>query len=357
MVRDIFIHLGDMKTGSTALQSVLRFGEYELPGVSICYPGKNLHHNNLATPIRTNANPDLIASRMRAIGDELRQSDADIGVVSAEFFEFVPAERLQGLIAEFWPDMQDKIRLVAYVRPHVEKLLALYSTHMRFGSRVKGPQTEFERASKGKVLDYCARFEAWRECFGDRFILRPFIRSELHNQDVVQDFFHVMTGETVRLTGEPIANASLKVGQIALLRHYLEPFHAEKDRPQAKIDSCASLCRLVARRLEYAGLGKETPKLTFPEPAFDRFVKRYQDDARALDAAFFENQVMENALLQAPGKYVGPRQSLEARSYFSKETLDGFGLLAELQQRLTDEDPEHMQRSTLKLLHRDWGTE
>lgn len=358
MTKEIIIHLGDMKTGSTALQSVLRFGDYNWSGGSICYPGKHLHHNYLAGAVRSGKSPDLIAKRMEAIGEELRASDADFGVVSAELFEFVPAERMQELIQTYWPDLADRIRFVAYVRPHAPKLLALYSTHMRFGSKVKGPQTECVNTSKTAVLDYAPRFNAWRACFGDRFSLRLFDRAHLHNGDVVQDFFHFMNpGAEVELTGEPIANASLTVAQIALLRLFLKPFHDTPDRSPQQREACATLCRFVARKIEQAGLGKDSGRVHIPNAIISTFIDRYHEDARALDAAFFEGNPMEQALLDARKKYAGPRQSLEASDYFSSDTLTSFAILGQVMCASVNTGSEHVKELALKLLHEDWGTQ
>ncbi|NVO24957.1 hypothetical protein [Donghicola mangrovi] len=344
MVKQLIFHLGDTKTGSTSIQSVLRAKGYELAGKTIFYPttGKNLNHNTASQTLYKEAVFDQRANRFGALEQKLSQSDADYGIVSAEFFQYADPADLKKTIEQFMPNHAGNVRLIAYVRPHAEKFLSSFSTQMRVGARQTTPLALFEKYTELDTLDYAPRFKKWRDVFGDAFTLRLFSREHLHRQDVLQDFFQFVTGaDKTKITWTPYNNPSLKVGQIALLRYLIEPL-AGTEKQGNKRHLRGELSRILARNIEESKVGTDTPRVTMSRKLMARFVKRYETDAIAMDEAFFTGNPMTKALQNAKTKLAAPPQSLRVEDYFSEAELRSFALMSNVLCTMADADPAKM---------------
>jgi len=117
------------------------------------------------------------------------------------------------------PGLKSRIRLIAYVRPHAERLLAGFAERTKLGT-FGGTLEELHLAfSETGILDYARRFRKWREVFGDAFTLRPMIARELTNNDVVHDFLNfVAQGGEFSISGSTRVNESLSLEDLAVLR-------------------------------------------------------------------------------------------------------------------------------------------
>ncbi len=77
----------------------------------------------------------------------------------------------------------------------------------------------FERSREAGEFFYLPRFSAWREAFGDRFLLRPMIRPELYRGSVVDDFVrHTFATEDFSITASNQANESLDMVDLMRLK-------------------------------------------------------------------------------------------------------------------------------------------
>ncbi|MEQ3669455.1 hypothetical protein [Pseudophaeobacter sp.] len=335
MIKELIVHLGDTKTGSTSIQRALVQKAYELPGTRICYPTSNNHIAMAKTLTRKHRLAER-GKRFTRINTALQQSDADYGIVSAEHFQFVDPEVFAGAIAEFWPGFEDRLRLVAYVRPHADKLLSSFSERVKLG-HVKGSFEAFvDGMSDNRGVDYMPRFEKWRAVFGDRFTLRPFVRRELHREDAVADFFRVVLGREDFKVSEGIsANTSLTVPQLALLREVHSVFNkrmkgqGRKNTPHIT-EARAALGRITSEQIREAGLGNTGQKFKIPARLADRIQTRYRADADALDRAFFSGTPMIDALDTIETMTTTKKQNLNSRDYFSADVVSSIQVLAEV---------------------------
>lgn len=341
MIKELIVHLGDTKTGSTALQSVLRAGRFKLPGQqTLLYPGSSLNQNDLAQCLSRRKQAGKIAKRYGTLAERLRKSNADYAVVSAEHFQSADPESLQKAIAGHLPEFEGQVRLIAYVRPHAEKLLSSFSEQVKLGSDPGSLEEHFDHTARQARLDYTPRFQAWRDVFGDRFALRPFVRSQLHKQDISEDFFRWLTGgEEAEVTPAPAVNESLTVGQIALMRCFGAAL-VMKGRRGGMGSGRAGCCRAMAQAMRSAGLGRDSGRLHLPDGLVDRIVARYSADAAALDAAFFRGTPMTDALTRMPERLTGPAQPLDADSYFPAEAVAAVRGQAALLSSLAKHNPK-----------------
>ncbi|MFN7177900.1 MAG: hypothetical protein ACK4MX_13620, partial [Thermaurantiacus sp.] len=153
------------------------------------------------------------------IARALARSEAEAGILSAEEFEAVPPAVLRARIARHFPDLMDRLRIVAYVRPHAERLVASHVELVKVGRFLGTLEEYFERTLENRRFIYTPRFEAWRDAFGDDFVLRPMVPGALDGDDVVTDFLgRALPGRALDLAAQPRPNPTRPVGDVAVLR-------------------------------------------------------------------------------------------------------------------------------------------
>lgn len=331
MVERLVLHIGDHKTGTTALQLALAEGRVESHGPRFFYEAK-LNHNALATPLGRRKDLDLARRRFRRTAKRYAASDAEVGILSAEDFEGVPPELVQRLLARHFPDLIETVQIVAYVRPHAERFVSSYAEVIKVG-RFAGTMAEFHtRTLKNRRFFYHARFEAWRATFGECFTLRPMIRDRLRGGDAIDDFMGVaLGGAAVTVTPGAHVNPSAPMGDLALLR----ALHASSDNVPDALSH--ALGWRLADHLGAGGLG--------PKPAFDRalaedLVQTYTDDAAAMDAAFFEDTPLSDTLAAAPDRAALETPPIAAEAYYEADMLRLIEALAQLTAELRAAAPE-----------------
>ena len=347
MINELIIHLGDTKTGSTSIQKALVRNICQAPGKTIIYPTKN-NHIGLAKTLDQKRRFNERAGRFNRLNSAFQESDADYGIVSAEHFQFVDPQTVHHAIETYWPDLTDRLRLVAYVRPHGDKMLSAFSEHVKLGSKLQSVETIFEKMSKLGWLDYTKRFEKWRDIFGDRFELRPFVREQLYQGDVVSDFFRfVLKTDDFELTGAVSANASLTISQLSLLRemhkHLSKKLRSPRGPKFREAESSAG--RVVAEYIQANGLGKESDKLRMPSSLVDRFTEKFAADAEALDAAFFDGSPMSDALEKIHLKATDAVQSLDAGDHFSPDVISTVHVFADVLADLLGTNPDQFKQA------------
>lgn len=338
MVKEILFHLGDCKTGTTAIQSVLAGGKIE-SDLSICFPTR-FNHIPLARTLSVPSEKNMEGRLFKRLRQAFKNSDADIGVVSAEHFEFVKPEEIRRAIDTHLGGYADEIRLVAYVRPHAERLVSTFSERTKKGVFQNSLEKMHDRLLEDGILFYAPRFKRMRELFGDQFILRPFIRDDLRDGDVVSDFFDLLfRGEKFNLTGETQVNESLSVQDIAMMRHLHRRVDAYTEPGVDRTKEKHSLGWYFAEILAEMPV-EEAMKPRLHVSLAEKIVETYAEDAAELDAEFFEGTPISDALASAPLKAIPEEQSYDVETYFSKSELRQIEAWAKLTTRVIDSAPE-----------------
>jgi hypothetical protein len=340
MVDEIVFHLGDCKTGTTSVQTVLARGAWTLGGQAgsgIAYPAR-VNHIPLAKTLSVPAEAAHEAERFGAVREAFEQSDAAHGIISAEHFEFVDPEAVARAIDRHFGAWQGRIRLVAYVRPHADRLVSTFAERSKKGLFMQPLAAMHNRLVDDRLLFYTPRFEKWRALFGEAFTLRPFLRDRLWQGDVVQDFFHyVLGGDGFEITRPTDQNESLSVEDIAMMR----AIHTRIRKRHPELRATQQSLGWYLSDL----LGK-TPHPEGTKPRLhrvlaDQVVATYAEDAAALDAAFFDGTPMSDALARAPEKAIEAPQSFDAETYFSASEQRLFTVWARLFARMMAADPDH----------------
>lgn len=307
----LIVHIGDPKTGSTSIQRALFDGTWSATGRSIAYPDM-LNALPLAKALTKGAPSDR-ASQFGKAADWLAQQSADIAVISSEHFAPVPPAVLKAAIQEFFPDYAASVQVIAYVRPHISRMLSSYTQRVK----ARGLQQDFDSFCRSAVekqrFHYTPRFLAWQAEFGTSFILRPMVRANLYRGDVVADFLrHTLGSEDFTLAGAVEANVAPTLDHLACLRQVHAAIKAAGIGDEVRF-TCG---KYLADRL--ASTSPDGPRLRLPRALLAELQQAYAEDAAQLDGLFFEGSPMSETLKAAADGATDDPQSLDPDQRFGQ---------------------------------------
>lgn len=328
--KTLIFHIGDHKTGTTSIQYTFARKLVTLEGEKICYPARLAHNHLLGAakslegsgPARRKA-----VQQFEKLAARIRKSRADCVLISAESLESLPPEQLRSIIGTYFRDCADDIRVIAYMRPHAARVLSSYATQTKSGLFTGSGPAEFHRSQleKGRLLCH-PRFTAWRTAFGEAFILRPFIRQQLHRGDVVHDLVrHGFGRKRFSVASGPAANESLALDDLMRLKFL-----------QGRLQHLPQKLR-HALGWEFMRIASVLPPPeTCVRPALHQSLARkiqadYLEDARTMDRDFFDGApLMEQELAKSVHNALPEPQNTDPGSYFPAGTQRGLAALSEL---------------------------
>lgn len=352
MIQELVFHLGDCKTGSTSIQYALANKSWQGEGLSVEYPTV-VNHIPLAKSLTKPGEAKFQARRFGFVKRKFGSSTATHGVISAEHFEFTDPVVLRDAIHKHLPEFADRIRLIAYVRPHAERLVSTHSERVKIGVFHQPVQKLHHQLQKGGLLFYAPRFRMWRDVFGDQFTLRLMLRDNLHKGDVVEDFFnYLFEGADYCLKGEIEANRSLSLEDLAMLREvHLRIQHSVPQLTHPPKVLGRNLARLFA---SHAPGGETKPRLH--RALAEDVIRVYQMDAAEMDKEFFKGTPMSAALKNTLFDAGEKPQSLDVKTYSSEQEIGRLHAFTDLLVRLMQADPRFFTWATREPRHRSHQT-
>ncbi len=294
MAERLIVHIGDYKTGSTALQSVLASREVRINGERILYPGGSRDHIWLANSLMAPQQRKPVLKRIDKLARKIVESDAAIAILSAEHFATLGPMRLKAWLDATMTDQS--VEVIGYARPHAEYVLSSYAERVKLGIIPPDFEAYVEKLISRNRLLLVKRYRVWRKVFGDRFTLRPMVRSALTDGDIVADFLTV-TGRGAAFEAPPptLSNASLGLEDL----HFLA-------RAQEVLADSSQLIESQKRRygnkIQRALLDdppKIATRLLFRPNQLERLRTAFAKDAAKLDATYFEGTPMSDAMAAA----------------------------------------------------------
>ncbi|MEY8831166.1 hypothetical protein AB9K34_22560 [Sedimentitalea sp. XS_ASV28] len=334
MTQQLYLHIGDCKTGSTTIQTTLAGSGLATPGTALLYP-RPMQHGMLARTLTTHKH--LLDKRWGAIGRSFASAEWDVGVISTELFEFSSPNRVAAALRQHIPDHAESLRVIAYVRPHTSRFLSQFAENLKNGHTTGDMQEFATRMDRLGRLDYVARLQKWRDVFGDRLIVRPFTRDRLARGDVRHDFLGlILEGRAYELGDITDANASLSLADLALMRLLQRRF---AERLGAEHPSAIPFGKQFGRLLHATPSLRPFERLRLSRSLCDWFITRYRDDAEQMDSQWIGAPCFVPALLAAADDTVPQAQSLQAEDHFDGETLRLMTCWADLILRQMQDDP------------------
>lgn len=316
MAKSLVIHIGDPKTGTTSIQEVLLRRLFDTPTVTVDYPDQ-LNHFPLANALIDPKQASTREARFGKVAAWLDASPADFAILSAEQFFRVDPRKLQDTLEELVPDHAATARVIGYVRPHASRFVSAFIQRTRSGLYMEDMNSFFEVTKNEKLLRYTPRFEAWRAVFGDRFTLRPMIRQEMLNGDVVSDFLNTaLNGAPFTLKDYKEINSSLPLQYLAGMREVQRVLKRNKIAPGTRNLVGDQIGRTLVERGAPAGT-----KVQLTTELYDKIRDFYASDAADLDAAFFSKPLMTQAMEEARSATVEVDPPSKAGAYYDKDAI------------------------------------
>ena len=264
------LHIGQPKTGSTALQACLKASKAELAAAGVLYPDNppgcrfNNHRLLIAgytsfarLPRHIRRVPDYTAANMPAayaafrdhLAAEVAAAAPEVVILSSESLFRTPSRRARAVLPAALPPGSTAVDVAAYVRRPSEQYLSNLQQRLRNSWRI-GPLW---------VPPMAGILAGYADLFG-RDAVRPrlFAREALKDGDIVADFLAAWLPEAGLEAGALARgvndNPSVSAESMDLLRRYRLAFHAKADNVIAP-DS-VQLVRALRRLEPEVGAGR-----------------------------------------------------------------------------------------------------
>lgn len=198
--KEIILHIGRAKSGTSALQTYLTHHRAELAARGICYPQAGCNgaaaHHDIALACRNAApgSPELEAMRAAL---EVEIAPYDTVIVSSEAFQNVrkpenlrfffrrPQRSFLGRILPSYAVGAYRLSVLCYMREFLEFASSSYTQKVHANGYVDTLEGYCRTHFRRPLLDLV---ELWRD-FADEAAFVYYDRSRLINQDIVEDFF------------------------------------------------------------------------------------------------------------------------------------------------------------------------
>lgn len=186
--KDLFLHIGWPKTGTTALQSFCHANRASLAAQGLAY--YTTRGESAGSIARAIAKAEPMAPHRARLLDWAARQDAPSVLISSEGFAGTDLAALSDFLApEYWR----RITVIAYLRPQDEYLESWYKQVIKWGNKVPLQTYLGAQNPVWRLADYdsqLARWQDWCAALPDaRLQAAIFDRQALAGRDIGTDFF------------------------------------------------------------------------------------------------------------------------------------------------------------------------
>lgn len=203
--KKLYLHLGTYKTATTFLQQVL-WQSFKNPRGAIYYPKRGLHgnaHHYLATdnfPAWNNGGSRAeYENTWKRFLKDIHCSKADSIIFSSEMLCSISMDQIcyiRKMLANY------PLRAIIYLRRQDQYISSLAAQLVKACNGNPQFYTCIDKAirhvSVSKSFDYEIMCDQWAHVIGrDNLIVRPFEKTQLHEGDILKDFFYYLLNKPV----------------------------------------------------------------------------------------------------------------------------------------------------------------
>lgn len=255
-MRQLILHIGTEKTGTTSLQNDLYRNRAHLAahGVGLLTHADQPNNRRVASYARlrpAHEGYDLALAHMgadwreqiqTAIRADVQRFPAHIHtlLVTSEHLHsrLVTVEEVQQ-VAQLFAGLFDQVKVLVYLRRQDKLAVSLYSTALRDGWTHTTPFPQKHPAAQDVYFDYEQLLSRWATVFGaDALVVRRFDRAEFVGGSLQSDFFHacglpdVISGFTPGVQQNESLTATVAACVLSLNRT-MERMGIPREAPQA----------------------------------------------------------------------------------------------------------------------------
>lgn len=227
---EYILHIGLMKTGTTALQEGLSSMRNTLMKKGVIYPASNTFQSRhvqlvwscvsdlLGPYARSKYSGIRTEQALQDILTEIDSSNANICIISAEDFSLFSPSRFIPIIRF----IETSYKIIVYLRPQHEMIESMYKQLIK-GAGIRDDLETFinkslnSRRAGATPLDYKKLLNEWSEIIDpNRITVRTY--GESARRDIVSDFFEAIGLSIPTTISQNRANASLEGPYLEFLR-------------------------------------------------------------------------------------------------------------------------------------------
>ena len=199
MKKEIFLHIGTHKTGTTSLQYYLDKHSEELLKKGIYYPRTGWYHHSqheLAFSLQKMfKNKDSLQndSLWNTLKEEINNSSVPKIVISSEEFSLISEEaiiKLQDILKEY------NVKIVIYIRRQSDLLESIYNQQTKDWKSPRKLPFEYFVKQPRKLYNHIYYFwmiKSWEDVFGiENMIVRIYNKKMLNGGNTLSDFFSLL---------------------------------------------------------------------------------------------------------------------------------------------------------------------
>lgn len=312
---ELILHIGGAKCGSSAIQAYLRQNADALAERNILLPGNRLDFASEVTGEQIWAFEDAVTSgpgmadlpgRLSSLMNTADEKGAHRVILSAENICNHP--ELAKVVAQARGNRG--LKVVFYVRRQDDFLI---SSWQQWHLKVFGSLEAYLADRVGRVGNWYSMITPWADVFGDdNVIVRPFVRDQLKEGDVVADFCDAAELDSSGLA--PLARAANPSFDEALARLA----HRVRDVFDGPHDN--RFYEVMVRLLGQDALKKSSASSLLPLETRRRILTRYREENDALRDRFLPE--MDNRPLFRP-----PSEKNVLMQSESQKTSDDIAML------------------------------
>lgn len=262
MKKNLVLHIGMGKTGTTALQEFFWLNRAQLKECGIFYPtyGTVAHAHHLLSPFT----PNDLKNEWKFIAasewiPKLNGTPSDSILLSSELIAWASRDE----IVDFCRSVQAwfNVTVVIYLRRQDNMVIANYNQLVKAGSqRRELDQTWEEDAAR---FDYWKIIEPWANCLGSsHIVVRPYERQQFHLGDIRHDFMHYVFGVEISAKYKmSSANFNPRLSPFAIAYKF-RLYDLFKDRGQVERFSDALLGYSSELDISESGIFSDQPLLS-----------------------------------------------------------------------------------------------
>jgi hypothetical protein len=290
-LRELTVHIGMDKTGTTSTQKFLATNRRRLAETGLLYPRSpgSPRHTRVSLSVKTDAqlaqtrawyaqaasDPDEMRRAFRrGLQREIARSGAERMLLSDEVLYACPDDAVVRL-GELGRRLARRVRVVVYLRRQDDHLLSGYQEVVKGGSALR--LDEYAAGDLSRTYDYRRRLAQWQDLMApDELVVRPFDRARFPEGSLLHDFLDACAVPVPVEDLEPTSdrNASLDAEAVEFLRLYNLHRQRVDGVPPPRVRN-----REVRKRLRSLPRG---PVLTLPEATLDAFMECWQESNRAV---------------------------------------------------------------------------